>query len=147
MKIHIAAGSALGVAIGLAIGMGLYTFVYAKGWSYLTNDPQACANCHVMKEQFDGWAKSTHHKAAVCNDCHMPHALIPKYMAKAKNGFFHSLAFTTGDYPDVIQIKQHNRELAEHACLSCHQDIVQAIQGPHSAPTSCLRCHHDVGHR
>lgn len=28
-------------------GIGGYTFVYAKGGSDLTNDPAACANCHV----------------------------------------------------------------------------------------------------
>ena len=44
--------------IGIAVGIGVYTFAYAKGWSYLTDDPAACANCHVMSEQFDGWLKS-----------------------------------------------------------------------------------------
>ena len=29
----------LGAAVGLAAGIGGYTFVYAKGASYLTNDP------------------------------------------------------------------------------------------------------------
>lgn len=36
------------VAAGLAVGVGGYTFVYARGASYLTNDPAACANCHVI---------------------------------------------------------------------------------------------------
>ena len=36
--------------LGIALGLGAYTFAYAKGWSYLTNNPQACANCHVMNE-------------------------------------------------------------------------------------------------
>jgi len=39
----------LGVLIGVVIGVGGYTFIYAKGYSYLTNDPAACANCHVMQ--------------------------------------------------------------------------------------------------
>jgi cytochrome c nitrite reductase small subunit len=43
-----------GVVPGLLVGLGLYTFVYAKGASYLTNDPAACVNCHVMNEQYDG---------------------------------------------------------------------------------------------
>jgi cytochrome c nitrite reductase small subunit len=50
---------ALGAAIGLAVGVGGYTFVYARGGSYLTDDPAACANCHVMREQYDGWIKSS----------------------------------------------------------------------------------------
>jgi len=34
----------LGVLLGLAIGLGGYTFIYSKGYSYLTNNPAACAN-------------------------------------------------------------------------------------------------------
>ena len=39
---------------GVAAGVGGFTFVYARGASYLTNDPRACANCHVMNEQYAG---------------------------------------------------------------------------------------------
>lgn len=31
---------------GVLIGVGAYTFVYAKGYSYLTNDPSACQLSH-----------------------------------------------------------------------------------------------------
>jgi cytochrome c nitrite reductase small subunit len=70
---------ALAVLAGRAIGVGIYTFGYAKGASYLTNDPGACANCHVMREQYDAWLKASHHAVAVCNDCHAPHTLAGKY--------------------------------------------------------------------
>ena len=56
-------------------GSASYTFAYARGWAYMTDDPQACANCHVMNEQYDGWIKSSHRSVAVCNDCHVPHSL------------------------------------------------------------------------
>ncbi|HUF79037.1 MAG TPA: cytochrome c nitrite reductase small subunit, partial [Thermoanaerobaculia bacterium] len=36
------------VLLGAAAGLGAFTFGYAKGYSYLTNDPAACANCHLM---------------------------------------------------------------------------------------------------
>lgn len=39
------------VVVGFVAGMGAYTFVYARGASYLTNDPSACVNCHVMRPQ------------------------------------------------------------------------------------------------
>jgi len=38
---------AAAVLVGIAAGLGVYTFVYAKGYSYITNDPAACANCHT----------------------------------------------------------------------------------------------------
>lgn len=34
----------LGVSMGLAAGLGGYTFIYAKGGSYLTNDPVTAEN-------------------------------------------------------------------------------------------------------
>jgi cytochrome c nitrite reductase small subunit len=140
----------LGVSIRLAVGLGSYTFVYAKGYSYLLNDPQSCANCHVMQEQFDGWEKSSHRAVATCNDCHTPPGLIAKYATKASNGFWHSFAFTTGRFHEPIQIKPHNKAVTEKACRKCHQEIVEAIEGPHlersGDETSCLRCHRSVGH-
>jgi cytochrome c nitrite reductase small subunit len=138
----------LGVVIGLAVGVSGFTFVYAKGASYLTNDPSACANCHIMREYYDGWIKSSHRSAAVCNDCHTPHGLTAKYWTKVSNGFRHSLAFTVGRFPEPLQIRARNREITERACRQCHQVIVDAIEGAHrtGAQLSCVRCHSDVGH-
>jgi cytochrome c nitrite reductase small subunit len=142
------AGIAIGVAAGIAAGVGSYTFLYAKGSSYLTNDPAACANCHIMSEQFAGWVKSSHRAVAVCNDCHAPHDLAGKYLTKAENGFRHSLAFTTGRFPEPIRITPRDREITEAACRHCHEDMVVAIDGPHGLvePASCIRCHASVGH-
>lgn len=103
----------IGITAGIAAGVGFYTFQYAKGASYLSNDPKACANCHIMSDQFDGWAKSSHRNVATCNDCHTPEGFIPKYLTKASNGFWHSYAFTTGDFHEPIRIKGRNKEIAE----------------------------------
>jgi cytochrome c nitrite reductase small subunit len=138
----------LSVAIGLAAGIGGFTFVYAKGASYLTNDPAACANCHVMQDYYGAWVKSSHRSAAVCNDCHTPPGRVAKYATKASNGFWHSFAFTSGRFPDPLRIKPHNYQIARQACQKCHLDIVQAIEGPHRTESQldCIRCHGSVGH-
>ena len=140
----------IGVAIGLAVGLGAYTFVYAKGYSYLTNNPAACANCHVMASYYAAWMKGPHRSAAVCNDCHTPHNLAGKYATKASNGFWHSFYFTSGRFPDNLEIKQRNLDIAEAACRHCHSEITQAIEahaaGQKAAEIKCLRCHADVGH-
>ena len=137
---------ALGVAAGLAAGLGGYTFVYARGASYLTNDPAACANCHVMQEHHDAWVRSSHRAVAVCNDCHTPHNVVGKYAVKASNGFWHSFAFTTGRFPDPLRIKPGNLRVAEAACRRCHGDIVEAIDAGSSRPSQCVSCHRGVGH-
>jgi cytochrome c nitrite reductase small subunit len=139
----------ISMMLGLILGLGCYTFIYAKGYSYLTDDPAACANCHVMNQHFSGWIKSSHRSVAKCNDCHTPAGFLGKYSVKASNGFWHSFYFTTGWFPDNIQISQQSIDVAEQACQKCHQDIVDAIDGPHQRAdrTPCIGCHKSVGHQ
>ncbi len=148
MKANVISGTLLGGLIGLALGVGAYTFVYAKGYSYLSNDPRACANCHVMENQYSGWLKSSHHSVATCNDCHTPHNLLGKYATKAENGFWHSFYFTTGTYPENIQARAVSRRITENACRRCHSDLAADLASPHAnaAGLSCLHCHGHVGH-
>jgi cytochrome c nitrite reductase small subunit len=139
----------LAALAGVLFGVGGYAFIYAKGYSYLLNDPGACANCHVMNDQYSGWVKSSHHSAATCNDCHTPHNFFGKYAVKASNGFFHSFYFTTGKYPDNIEITKFDREVVEGACRHCHQEVTQAIDAGHvrgRETLHCTRCHLSVGH-
>ncbi len=140
----------LAALTGMAVGVGVYTFVYAKGYSYLTNDPASCANCHVMNEQYDGWLKSSHRAVATCNDCHTPPNLLGKYATKASNGFWHSFYFTTGGFHEPIQIGPRNLTITEQACLKCHADLTQGLKAAQAnqdnAGISCVRCHRSVGH-
>jgi cytochrome c nitrite reductase small subunit len=138
------------VLIGMLIGIGGYTFVYAKGYSYLTNDPAACANCHVMQDHFDAWRRGSHRAVAVCNDCHTPAGLVPKYVTKAQNGFWHSFYFTTGRYPDPLRITRRNHEVTEMTCRTCHAELTVSIDPMHTdtgrGGLTCTKCHNDVGH-
>ena len=139
---------ALAGLFGGVIGLGGFTFSYASGLSYLSNDPAACVNCHIMREQFDGWNAGPHHAVATCNDCHTPHTSIAaKYAVKAINGFRHSYAFTTGDFEEPIRILPMDREIAQAACLHCHGALTNDMNHANTDdPTDCLRCHKGVGH-
>ncbi len=134
---------------GILLGIGGYTFVYAKGYSYLTNDPRACANCHVMRDHFEAWTRASHRAVAVCNDCHTPPGLVAKYLTKAQNGFWHSFYFTTGGYPDPLRITPRNERVTEQACRKCHEALVGSIERSGAGPSQailCVRCHNSVGH-
>lgn len=141
--------------IGAATGLGAFTFVYAKGYSYVTDDPEACANCHVMEDHFAAWSRSSHAARVVCNDCHTPHgSILEKYAVKAKNGFWHSFYFTTGDFPYPIRITESNQEVVEGACRDCHERITESVDHGVASrggeggvePLDCTRCHQYVGH-
>lgn len=137
------------IICGALSGLGGYTFTYAKGFSYLSTDPKACANCHVMQEYYDNWQKSSHHTGAVCADCHMPHSFFAKYWIKAENGYLHSKAFTLQNFRNPIQIRESSLRVLNKACLHCHADMATSITKHSNLQTvtrSCTRCHSNVGH-
>lgn len=140
---------ALAVCIGVAAGIGGYTFRYAQGLSYFQTDPKACVNCHIMRPQYDAWQKASHHTVAVCVDCHLPHAFLPKYLAKAENGWRHGEKFTTQRFVEPIVVQAKGRAILQENCLRCHADLVHAIVGTADDPRQdqpCTHCHAGVGH-
>ncbi len=146
------------VLAGSFVGSGAYTFVAAKGTSYLSNDPEVCVSCHIMREQYDGWRHGSHHAVAVCNDCHLPHeSAVGKLWVKALNGWNHSKAFTLQNFPEPIRIRPSNAKVLETNCLYCHRRVTEEItaHGTLGVPTDpqaradlygCVRCHPAVGH-
>lgn len=133
---------------GVLAGISAFTFDYAEGTSYLSSDPLACVNCHIMQEPYDSWIKSSHHDVARCVDCHLPHDFAGKWIAKSDNGFFHSWAFTFQDFHEPIQIKPRNRRIVQNNCLSCHGDVVHEmfVTERYEELNYCVRCHADAGH-
>lgn len=144
--------------VGVFVGSGAYTFVAANGTSYLSNDPAVCVQCHIMREQYDGWQHASHHAVAVCNDCHLSHEnALEKLYVKASNGWNHSKAFTLQDFPEPIRIKPANAEVLERNCVRCHVPITAEITAHGTLGVStdpnlkadlygCVRCHQEVGH-
>jgi cytochrome c nitrite reductase small subunit len=133
--------------LGLTLGLGLFTFYYGEGASYLSDNPEACVNCHVMQEHYDSWVNSSHAHATVCNSCHIPDGPIAKWISKADNGFFHSVAFTLRNHPDPIRIKPRNARIVQDNCVGCHTDLVHEMLGDRrDGAVGCVHCHKDVGH-
>ncbi|HIQ05926.1 MAG TPA: cytochrome c nitrite reductase small subunit [Anaerolineae bacterium] len=140
----------LGIAtllFGMLFGLGAYIFNYAEGTAYFSDDPNACLNCHVMREPFDGWSRSSHKATATCNDCHIPHGFPDKWLAKGLNGWNHSWAFTTGDFAGPIRIRAFNARIVQQNCVSCHQALVSQVhRSGLQQELSCVACHGNVGH-
>jgi cytochrome c nitrite reductase small subunit len=135
--------------LGIPAGVGAFTFVYARGYAYLSTDPSACVNCHVMNEQYDGWMKSGHRHAAVCVDCHLPAGGLDKWVAKLDQGFRHSAAFTLQNFKQPIEIKPHDLAIVQANCVRCHAAAVHAIAvggGARAEPLDCMHCHAGAGH-
>lgn len=135
------------LALGVLVGLSIFTFDYAEGMSYFSSDPAACVNCHIMRDQYDGWNHSSHKAVAACNDCHAPHTFPDKWIVKGVNGFNHSVAFTFDNFPEPIRIRAMNEHVALQNCVECHSATTSQIHvNAVGEEISCLSCHQEVGH-
>src|SRR5262245_66471088 len=113
---------------GAFVGASGFTFVSANGASYLTDDPVVCVNCHIMRDEYAGWQRSSHHTQATCNDCHLPHDnALHALFVKASNGYRHSKAFTLQNFADPIRIVPSYSMVLEKNCLQCRVELTDAI--------------------
>lgn len=143
------------LALGVFTGLGAVVFHISNASSYLTDDPAACVNCHIMGPQFATWEKSSHARVAVCNDCHVPHENAAlKYAFKAMDGSRHAFMFTFHLEPEVIRMHEPGQWTVQNNCIRCHEDL--ASHTAHLAVTRseaasgtgklCWTCHRDVPH-
>lgn len=137
--------------VGVTIGIGVFTFGYAGGMGYFGHESESCNQCHAMNEHYESWRRGPHKHVATCQDCHAPHDdLVAWAINEADNGFWHSLKFTTGWYPENIKIREVNRVVVEASCRKCHGQFTSNVEFIHGDSAvnqvSCVKCHSEVGH-
>ncbi|NOQ32292.1 MAG: cytochrome c nitrite reductase small subunit [Helicobacteraceae bacterium] len=116
------------LAFLIAVGYFVYIIFAAKALSYLSKDPKACINCHVMNTQYATWQHSSHARQATCVECHLPtDGFFNKYMAKARDGFNHTVAFTFNTYDHAIKISDDGASRVQKNCISCHKSITTTL--------------------
>ncbi len=134
---------------GVLGGVGSFAFHYADGLSYFSADPAACANCHIMNDEYASWQKGPHRAGATCVDCHLPHGLVAKWLAKGSHGYRHSKGFTLQDFHEPVQITPGDAVIVQENCVRCHGDLVHEITLPATTrgeAVRCAQCHRSVGH-
>jgi cytochrome c nitrite reductase small subunit len=134
------------VLLGVAAGLALLTVRISEMPSYLSDNPRACVNCHIMTTQYATWEHDAHRMTAVCNDCHVPHdSLLRKYAFKAKDGLRHAAIFTLRGEPQAIHATPASAAVIQRNCLRCH-----ARQLAHTTLVDgdrrCVDCHDNVPH-
>lgn len=143
------------ILFGCIIGLGFYTIKLSNAASYLSDDPQACVNCHIMTPQYITWNHSSHREVTNCNDCHVPHDnVFNKYFFKAKDGLYHSAIFTLRKEPQVIRALEPSIKVIHNNCIRCHQDqvtdakLLNSVENHHEKRTErlCWDCHKEVPH-
>lgn len=141
---------------GVLFGLVAYLVYASKAYSYLSDDPKVCVNCHVMGPYYATWQHSSHKNVATCNDCHVPHNnIFNKYFFKAKDGLRHSYVFTMRSEPQAMKAIPASQEVIYDNCVRCHTQLncelvktgkLTHAQIAHGSEKACWDCHREVPH-
>lgn len=141
---------------GVIVGLGAYSVYMSRAYSYLSDDPAACINCHIMTPYYQSWNHSSHAQWATCNDCHVPHNnIISKYAFKAKDGLYHSAVFTAKAEPQVIRPRDESYGVIMNNCIRCHTQLntefvktgmIEYCEVKEGKGKACWDCHTQVPH-
>jgi cytochrome c nitrite reductase small subunit len=141
--------------IAFFVGILIYALYVSNAVSYLSDEPETCVNCHVMRSEFATWQHSSHREVAVCNDCHVPHNnAFNKYFFKAKDGLRHAAMFTLRMEPQVIKMHAAGQAVVQKNCQECHRRLIEEVglqnvtleDKMHGDGKLCWDCHREVPH-
>ncbi|MAT38618.1 MAG: cytochrome c nitrite reductase small subunit [Ectothiorhodospiraceae bacterium] len=142
-------------ALGALIGLGGVVFYVSNAVSYLSDEPEACVNCHVMTPEYASWQRGSHGRVATCNDCHVPHTNpVATYLFKASDGMRHATIFTLRNEPQVITMHEAGQAVVQQNCIRCHQhqvgmtsaQFVTKHDAEHGEGKLCWDCHRHTPH-
>jgi len=60
------------IMAGIFVGLFTYSFFASRAYSYLSDEPKTCVNCHLMAPYYATWMHGSHGQNTTCNDCHVP---------------------------------------------------------------------------
>lgn len=154
------------IAVGIVIAIGFSTGLEA------TNTTEFCTSCHSMQWVEAEWKESAHYNNASgvragCADCHVPHDLGPKLVAKviAAKDVWHEIL---GTIDTEEKFEEHRWKMANRVwdkmkatdsreCRDCHSWEAMAIdlqdrsaKRKHKRAlkegVTCIECHQGVAH-
>ncbi len=143
------------VLLGIFCGILFLVVHISRAGSYLSDEPDACINCHVMYPHYASWTKSSHENYATCNDCHVPQDhFLRTYFFKASDGLRHATYFTMRWEPQVIDIKSAGVNVVQENCIRCHDDLVEMTRlvemtgnmAMKDEAKLCWDCHRETPH-
>jgi cytochrome c nitrite reductase small subunit len=145
----------LAAMLGVLAGLGIFLTVKSNAVSYLSDDPAACVNCHIMGSYYASHARSAHGRGTTCNDCHVPHTnALAKYAFKARDGLYHASVFTLRAEPQAMIISDAGANVVQANCVRCHGHLTETVlpvnmtraAAQHGAGRLCWDCHREVPH-
>lgn len=144
------------IITGAFVGLFIYTFFTSRAYSYLSDNPRTCVNCHLMSPYYATWSHSSHSRNTTCVDCHVPHNnIFNKYYFKAKDGLRHSAVFTIRGEQTALQAIPASSQVIMNNCIRCHTQLNQEfVKTGHmdwketkaNNGHACWDCHRETAH-
>lgn len=144
------------ILAGMIGGGGVLLLYMLRAHTYLTDDPAACVNCHIMAPYYATWFHSSHSRNATCNDCHVPHEnAIKKWTFKGMDGMRHVGVFLLKGEHQVIQALPESAQVIMNNCIRCHTQLntefvstgrIDYMKAQVGEGKACWDCHRDVPH-
>lgn len=141
---------------GIIVGSGSLLLYMLRAHTYLTDDPAACVNCHIMAPYYATWFHSSHSRNATCNDCHVPHEnAVKKWTFKGMDGMRHVGVFLMKGEHQVIQALPESAQVIMNNCIRCHTQLntefvktgrIDYMKAQVGEGKACWDCHRDVPH-
>ncbi len=143
------------IMLAVAVGLIITIFKISNAASYMSDDPKACINCHIMTAEYASWLHGSHGRNTKCNDCHVPHDnIVREYYFHASDGLRHSFMFTFKLEPQVIKIHSAGQTVVQENCIRCHENLLNNVATAkvtvdmvkHGKGKLCWDCHREVPH-
>lgn len=166
---------ALGTVILIS---GIGALVLWAGFSSVVHSSSTlefCTSCHEMQAYvFEEYKQSPHYRnpsgvRAICADCHVARALVPKLIRKARATFIEVPSHFRGTLDTREKFEAKRLEMAEHVwagmkandsreCRECHNPAAMALQAQKQraraqhedalkSGETCIDCHKGVAHK
>ena len=167
----LAALATVGV-VGTVVGV-----VFVAGFNTVmtyTNSLEFCVSCHEMRDTvYAEYQQTVHFKnasgvRAICSDCHVPHALLPKLVAKVKaSNDLLQTALGTIDTPEKFNdqrprmariVWNYMAASDSRECRTCHsfdamdfhkqrEAAVKQMEPAALKNETCISCHRGIAHK
>ncbi|MEG1332124.1 MAG: cytochrome c nitrite reductase small subunit [Bacteroides sp.] len=144
------------ILLGILAGGGVLFLYMLRAQTYLTDDPAACVNCHIMAPYYATWFHSSHARDATCNDCHVPHENpIRKWAFKGRDGMRHVAVFLTRGEAQVLKANDQSAQVIMNNCIRCHTQLntefvsagrIDFMMSQVGEGKACWDCHREVAH-
>lgn len=132
------------VALCLMLGVSIFLMLGPPKLLAKSDEPNFCAGCHVMEDEYEAWSHAGAHRRKKCVDCHLPNEnMAVHYAQKAIDGMKDVMFYYSGKVSEQIKLSSHGEKVVQSNCVRCHEETVSLMD----TSRKCWSCHRRISHK